>query len=300
MQVVKFDKVVIGNTIEAILYAFYHDCYLIPNNKEKPDHFRFLPVEIGEQIGLEDPLSLFNGSKEKTIGFFQRDLWKRLAFNMSIMGMVYPPTHLYSIRLEDSQVMITATSPHITTMEYNELFIFNEEGVQGLPAPKRKNKERYRVLDWLDIRKMEVHPLEYIKSDEEIMNEIFFYPSDRRDGFNPKFKDCCLISYIDADKIQEFEYSDTYIRIQAQNKFKEMGLKGSINGYDPKRKGGIRRNGVQISASVRDLIKISRNDYEDYDNVKFMKLTASEVVNGVRQKKVFGWDNPSGRPKIRF
>jgi len=300
MSVIKYDKVVIGNTIEAILYAFYHDCYLIPNNKEKPDHFSFLSIEIGEQIGLEVPLSLFNGSEETIIGFFQLDLWKRLAINMSIMGMIYPPTHLYSIRLENSQIKITATSPYITTIGYNELFIFNEEGIYGLPLPKAKNKEKYKTLDWLDIRKMEVHPFEYIKSEEPVMNEIFFYPSDRRDGFNPNFKDCCLISYIDADKIQEFEYSDTYIRIQAQNKFKELGLKGSINGYDPKRKGGIRRNGVQISASMRDLVKISRDDYEDYDNIKFMKLTAREVVNGIQQKKVFGGYNPSGRPKIRF
>ena len=300
MSVIKHDKVVIGNTIEALLYAFYHDCYLIPNNQDRPDHFKFISEQIGEQIGLEDPIRLFNGVEEVTLGFFELDLWKRLAINLSLVGKVYPPSHIGSIRLEEGRVRIIATSPYITTVKYNELFIFNEEGVQGLPAPKKKNKERLRILDWLDIRKTETHPLEYIKTDEEIMNEMFFYPSDRRDGFNPRFKDCCLISYIDADKLQEFEYSDTYIRIKAQDKFKEIGLKGNVHDRDPKRAFKKRRRIIQATTSIRDVVKMTRHHYEDYDDIRFMSATLNEVIDGVRQKKVFGWNSPSGRPKIRF
>lgn len=300
MSVIEYDKVVIGNTIEALLYALYHDCYLIPNNQDRPDHFKFISVKEGTELGLEDPIELFNGVEEITLGFFELDLWKRLAINMSLVGRVYPPSHISSIRLEENRIKIIATSPYITTVKYNELFIFNEEGIQGLPSPKKKNKERLRILDWLDIRRMESHPLEYFKTDGEIMNEMFFYPSDRRDGFSLRSKDCCLISYIDADKLQDFENSDTYIRIKAQNKFKDIGLKGNVIERNRKGTGKTGRRTIQIVANIRDIVKITRHCYEDYGNIKFISTTLGEVIDGARQKKIFGGDNPSGRPKIRF
>ena len=89
-HVYKYDRVVVGGTLEAVLYAFVHNLPIIYDSETIPRFFEFLDPDIDlsplliENTAID--LKTFSGSK--TIGLLKRDVWNRLVWNLSLSGNV--------------------------------------------------------------------------------------------------------------------------------------------------------------------------------------------------------------------
>lgn len=296
------DKVVIGITFEAILYSLLHNCFLIPNMKieEAISYFDFLSPATCEALGVDESFSL----PDKEFGYFKLEVARRLIFNLSLRGLIYPTAKVHSLRVEDNRINVRTKDSKLSKIDFKELLIFDERNLEGLTAPTSTSPKLFKVLDWMDVRSGLSHEHDYYKSDDDFINEIFFYPSDRIDGFNPERKDVCAISYLTFDQLNQFEFSDTYARFKIQKIMKSLGIRGARNGRSVENPKIYKHYALKVEASDREMFKCERDIYEDYDNVKFMHLTVDEIIDeeGIEgaEKPLCSRDRPGGRPKIRF
>jgi len=98
------------------------------------------------------------------------------------------------------------------------------------------------------------HEHKWIKSTTDFVNCILFYPSKRLDGHHPNKKDAAAISYIEENKLNDIEWSDSYARLKAISMMKEAGIK--VPAY-------------KIETSHREIIPLGKYIYPEVDSVEF-------------------------------
>jgi len=110
------------------------------------------------------------------------------------------------------------------------------------------------------------------------VDEIFLYPSDRIDGENFALKDAVAISYLSGDQLQEFEFSDTYVRFKTLKIFKGAGMKGAANGRCTKNPEKTKYYALKIETTRRERHKLERNLYEDTEKIKFNYQSLDDLL----------------------
>ncbi len=119
-------------------------------------------------------------------------------------------------------------------MAYEELIVFDDTNISGLSSILKDNKdEKTQVLDWFEINQGSNTPLDYIKTDDNFVKDIFLYKS-KRPKVKPGVKDLVAISYMTPNEAKyDYQNSDTYARFKILKTMKEAGVKGPKNGKNP-------------------------------------------------------------------
>ena len=169
MRTLTFDKdsIVVGGCIRALLYAFFHELPVVFTKPDPPFRFDPLPDCDVSKLGLE--------SRERT----QLEIWERLVFLLGMAGNL-PVVHDDN-KLRVSENTLTVTSGNTATkFNFNKLVIFDDKQVKGLPRVEREEKEKNRVIDWVNVRSGCSHDIPYLVDDKGLfVKEIIFYPTDR-------------------------------------------------------------------------------------------------------------------------
>ena len=232
-----FDKVVIGGNLNAFLYSYEHGIPLIINKLDSP--FFFQPEE--------------------------KKLWNGLYFLLSLAGLNILGDKTDTIRIGDNELTVTTNDFRVAKVQFTELIIFDDSFLFGLPIPL-KEENKFMVLDWMVAKPCAPHDKERISTDGNFVKDIYFYPTDRVDGNHTRIKDLVAVSYLTKEQLQDFDYSDTYVRFKTAKLLKENGLTGRKNGF---------HNGKQITYSLRlevkkrETIRVGMSLYKDVDNIKF-------------------------------
>ena len=92
--------------------------------------------------------------------------------------------------------------------------------------------DKYVCYDWIAFNRGGKHQVDYIKTQDDFVQEIWFYSSDRIDG-NTLVKDARAVSYLTQQELSDFNYSETMARFKVVNEMEERGMKGKFNGYGP-------------------------------------------------------------------
>ena len=92
--------------------------------------------------------------------------------------------------------------------------------------------KRYKVYDWINVRSCGKHDIEYLKTEDEFVSELFFYPSTRL-GAKQNDTDLLIISVLSENDLHNFDYSETITRIKAKNVMLDQGIRGPRNGKNP-------------------------------------------------------------------
>ena len=107
-HVYEVDELVIGNSLEAVSYAFLNHKTLILNDSHKLNFFDFFEPEADlQKYKLELGEYELKTSKEtKLVGPSKLEVWERLVFSLSLAGLL--PTHdlASSIRIEDKNISV--------------------------------------------------------------------------------------------------------------------------------------------------------------------------------------------------
>ena len=93
-------------------------------------------------------------------------------------------------------------------------------------------KQNYICYDWIAFNRGGKHDVDYIKLEDDFVNEVWFYPSDRIDGATP-VKDACVVSKIKKEDILDFDFSETMARFKLISEMETRGMKGVFNGLGP-------------------------------------------------------------------
>lgn len=233
----KYAKIVVGGTLNALLYSYNNGLPLIINNFCCP--YRFEPKK--------------------------KELWNKLYFLLSLSGLNLLGDKTENIRICNEELSITTNDSKVVKIKFNKLIIFDDDSIFGLPLPTEE-RNKFIVLDWMIAKPCAEHNKKHISTNDNFVKDVHFYPTDRIDGNHLNKKDLMVVSYLTKKQLQDFNYSDTYARFKTENLLKEKGITGRKNGF---------QNGKQIyyilklEAKKREIRKLEMNLYKDTKNLKF-------------------------------
>tara|TARA_R110002074_G_scaffold136780_2_gene281578 strand:+ start:51 stop:914 length:864 start_codon:yes stop_codon:yes gene_type:complete len=259
------DKIVIGASLEALLYAYSQELPVIYAEPRIP--FRFDEIKHKNLINLGIP-----GDKHHK----QAELWARLNFFLGLSGLVPLGPNALNMRVSERQLSVTTKNSRNIKFNFNQLVVFNDEKISGLPQIKKETRGKSRVVDWINVRSGCSHNLLRLQSDGEFVKEIIFYPTDRSDNRN--LKDLVAISYLTDEEINDFSYSDTMAKFKVIEMMKEAGIRGARNGRDVNNPERYKYYAVKVEPAERTIYRDIKKDYEQDDRFEFRNNTVEELL----------------------
>ena len=281
-----YDKVVIGSSLEALTYAFLNNLPVIHTKICKP-HFleRFKDDQNLSMFEIDNKqITLKTNNKAIPVGIKKIFLWEKLYFNLSLSGLIPLESKCVSIRLSDNIIRASTSKARLAKIKFNQLIIFDDHCFTGLGSYKIKEKT-YEVYDWFKVRSGMKHEYDIIDGDNNFVNKIYFYQSDRVDGNHP-FKDAISYSILTKEQLNDFEYSDINARFKTLYLMKKQGIKGTRNGRDSLNKDKYKYYAVKIENVKREVIE-SKNIYENKNNLFFIYDDFHDIINKNNAKQSY-------------
>ena len=206
------DRLVIGDSVESIAYAFLTDSYFIPTLSFGPIFYRQMDHR-------------FLAHKRQDIS------WSRMQTIMALSGKLLNYENISSIKIVDNNAKIS-TKDGIYKYDFNLCIIFDTTKIQLENEILKSLPKIYTVYDDFKISNLgKKHP--YIKpkiSEDTLASKIYFYTSDRVDGAN-YVTDCVCESILNREQINDFNYSDTMTRFAVKRYLESIGIEGTFMNF---------------------------------------------------------------------
>ena len=275
----RYDKIVIGSSLEAVLFAFNNELPIFFTEREEPFRFDHFSPEIDLSYLKIEPvtraLSTFNG--DKIVGVPKRVLWERLLFVLSLTTRI-PVAHLCTSMRYDGQIL-TCTSEYskLAEVKFDECYYFGDDNCTQLLTEKMVDSKQYICYDWVAFNSGGKHEIDLINTEDDFVKEIWYYSSDRIDG-RTKVKDACAVSHLSEEDFANFDFSETMARFKVVHEMEERGMKGVFNGYCPKY-GNPKYYKFKTSTIGRTKTKNYIQEYEEADNIIIPKVSLDELMD---------------------
>lgn len=273
----EFDELVIGTGLNAVLYSFLNQKPLVINSIEKPLFFEFFPsgFDLSKLNLYPDEYSLKGLKKNMKVGASKLDVWERLVFCLSLSGLLPVHCPAAEVRIDDDYITVSTQDFKVRKLKYKKLRVFSDINVSGLPDSS-SHIEKYKVIDWMDVRSGMLHPYDYINNGGFFVKEIYFYPSDRIDG-NTNKKDLVVVSELEKKYIDDFDFSSTMAKFKTIKTMKKAGIKGARNGRDTNNPEKYKYYAVKVEPTKREIRKLYFPRYKDEENLTFDRRTEEEI-----------------------
>ena len=252
----KKDKVVIGGTLAAAVYAKNNNATLLFVEPKK--YFAFDKIS-------RDVFSYRAGTNKN-------EVLNMLIFELSLAGNLPFADKINSVRVlaEKNMLKVFIENSRAINLSYSELMIFDEEKTTGLPNISKPRISGYKVYDWFIARSGACHTHERLRDDENNLAKIIhFYKSSRPFRKDRVLKDLVVESSLTKEQLKDFDFSDTMVRIKALKMMKKAGIKGKRNGRDSKNPERYRYYAIKLELEKRELFPIETLRVEKVGNVTF-------------------------------
>ena len=251
-EVRKIVDLVYGGTLEALEFAYRNGYHIFYETLEKPFHL--------------------DKTKE---GMVKKDVLENYSFLLSCSGLNLNCYVNEDYRLSDNKITISG-NPWIIEYHFDNLHNF---------ADKRDKKKLYKVVDYINIRSCGTHDIRELRTEDNFVKEIYFYPSKRTNSsknfslmthtFEKVVKDAYVVSYLTGKQIEEEEYSGIYSRLRLKEIMKEVGIKGKKSGT---RNGKPKYGSIKLEFDRREINEIEENN-RNYYYSKSNNLYLTKVYN---------------------
>ena len=255
----KYENIVIGSSLEAVYYSYMNDCHLIINSLRRP--FEFDPLEVESSFGLADLET-------------KLEAWSQIVLEQSIDGFCPFGPSVESVRVEGNTLKVVPESGTIISVEFDNCYIFDDENVTFSNEILQERPDKYRVLDWMNVRTGTTHGYDEIETKDLFIKKIYFYKSRRIDGQHNK-KDLVAESILTKEQLSEFDFSETMAKFKIQDVMGKYGIRGSRSGVS--KNGKLVYYNVKIEPDYRYVEPIGKRKYKDSENVKFLDLSLEEI-----------------------
>lgn len=240
----KFNKIVIGGTYEAVSYGHTYDLPIVVINRADPPKFE-------EELLTE---------------------YKQKLFCLSVNGRVLA-VNPSTARITDEGIRIVTSDSQVIVVEFEKAHIFDESRLDGLGEPRCRIQKLYQIVDWFDVKSGMCHEHDKIfDTSSNLASEIVFYPTERVDG-NHDLKDLAAISYLKEEELEQFDYSPTVVKFKVLDMMKKMGIRGKRNGKNPlypeKSSVPYKYYALKIEPMRREKLLITRDKYNNTEKLIF-------------------------------
>lgn len=267
-MLIKFDKVVVGDSLEALVYAFKHSYPIITKNVD------FLPVEYLPANLDYETLPIYQRNYEfptrngeiLTFGPRKENLWVNIVTLMNLKGLVVAGTRIQEIRVlpEQKNVRIVTEQDFIIKVSYNKLYLFDGETIQGLDHKiidkvvdsKIKVVDKLRVTDGGTLfSKLCL----YEKLEDEFINEIWVHRHATR---ALKGTTLYVTSYLTKEEMDDVDNSLTIVSILMRDHLRKANKRSPV-----------------IYGDKRFVKKHVKYTYEPIPDVEIMSDKLEDLVN---------------------
>ena len=292
----RFEEIVIGSSLRALLFAASKEIPVFFSKPERPITFEHFDLSVdlsswklhNESVAWTTPEGIHETGQNKIA------LWEHLIFVLGLKGLVPFSNLCESMRLDNNVLTGYSEYAKLRSVEFDRCYYFDEHATYNL-LPFENKLKTYHVYDDFSFIRGGKHHLDLIESDDPFCNKIWFYPTPRIDGRSP-VKDACVLSILSDDQIDDFDFSETIVRLTTIEKMKNLGLRGPRNGYQYD--GSIRYRSFKVEALNRKKFLDSPPLWMETDTIKVPKIQEEVLVQELptiaeKHKRILGylWQN---------
>tara|TARA_R100000406_G_scaffold72665_1_gene52979 strand:+ start:804 stop:1715 length:912 start_codon:yes stop_codon:yes gene_type:complete len=282
------EELVVGATLSALLYSYYTGyplVYLEPSIPFRFDYFEPY-FDLDKIVEQPEPREFITLDLKKKVGLPKRDMWERLYFILSLSGKIPYADKVKSVRIEEDINIITRKR---NTFNCESVRIFDDKQVQGLSQKISGEEKTFNVYDWINVHSGTTHGLDFIGNiSGSVIREVIFYPSDRIDGNHNK-KDIVCVSSMTEEQLNDYRFSDTYVRFKVESLMKEVGIRGARNGRDQLNPEKYKYYALKLESAEREIRDVGLNSETDDDRVVLDSRTPEEIIKKYRGTKPKGY-----------
>lgn len=226
-------KIITGGSLESLFYAYITETPIVLTQP-------YVPFEL-EQADFGDVFEMI-GYDSNTLPT-KLQIWDRLAFVLSMAGLIMMPNNVRNVRHEPGQIVFALKDNSRFIIAYERKISFDQH-IEG-------NVVTY---DWFDIKSGSKLELNEINDPEnDLVSKIIFYDSVRKGNSGKGRKDLVAVSEIATKDLLTYEKSENYVRLKTVQMMKDQGLRGRPNGYN--KFGKPLHYAIDIEHTHREIIK---------------------------------------------
>ena len=283
----QYNKIALGCSLSSALYCFYNQIPMIYVERRKVHPFEFFEPNTDLSLLKIEPLRYDLKMSDEEVAVFgpsKRQVYEKIMVLLSLSGLVPFSNLAKSVHIEKKNLKIITERNRIYEVAYEELIVFDDTNISGLSSILRDNKdEKTQVLDWFEINQGSNTPLDYIKTDDNFVKDIFLYKSKRPD-VTPGVKDLVAISYMTPNEAKyDYQNSDTYARFKILKTMKEAGIKGQKNGKNPnypdRSSEPFKWLLPKITFVSREIAPLPMSKYRNTKKIKFCYDTPEQIMS---------------------
>lgn len=267
----KYDNIIIGSTLEAMMYSYMTNYPIFFAGLRRPKEFEYLGPALPFHL-LKSEIKLIrstNGSFE--VGERKDIFWDNLMMCLSYAGLV-PITQEVSIRYDGEFVRIVKDN-RLIKIKPKTIHLFDDLGVEGL-MPPTKTRGKFFSYEWMVFNSLYPHEYDLILSEESPIQQLWFIdPRDKK-----RLKDGCIVSHFDSLQQMHEELTQFALIFKLKDIFKKYGIKGKANGVYHMDKSVQRYKQVRYTI-VDNEVTAPKNIYESIDNIIFHDYSIESLVD---------------------
>ena len=271
-----YEQIVVGSSLRAVLFAALNDFPVFFTKPEKPFEFDYFDPSIDlSSWGLHNELQLLttpNG--EKKTGQNKIALWEHVFFVLGLKGLTPFSDFCSSLRIDDNTLTGYSEYAKLRSVDFGVCHYFDDHATYNL-LPSENTPKTYNVYDRFAFIRGGKHHFDLIEDKDHFCNKIWFYPSPRLDG-ETLIKDACVLSILSDDQIDDFDFSETLVRLTTLQKMKDLGLRGPKNGKQAD--GSQRYRSFKAQAINRTKFLISPPLWLETDTIKVPQIAEADLV----------------------
>ena len=282
-MIFEYENIVIGSSFSAVLYAFVNKYPIFFAEERRPFRFDYLNPEIDLSC-LKIPLeakTLTTFDEMKVVGHSKELLWEKLLFLMAVEGRSPLSNLCGTIRYDGNSVVCSNEYSKIMEFKFNECHYFGDEKTTGIVQQNKLDEDTYICYDYIGFNKGGKHEIDYIKTSDNFVGEIWFYPSDRIDGNTP-VRDACAVSILTESQRKSFDYSQTMARFKVTHEMESRGMKGAIAGGKTTA-GNPRYYKFRTTSLYRETDKRRCDVTPESDNIKMPEINEEDLLKSLPQ-----------------
>jgi len=246
-----FEELVLGGSLTALLYAYKKNLPILIDIAHVP----FVLEEVPPHWDLSF-IGFKRGAEIK-----KSQVWDRVSFLLAMSGLVLFPNNIQSFRMEENKIQIIGIDNKKMIVHYNKLTEFD-----------RDSKDYLMVYDWFAVSSGTRHEWEVIPNPDEDLCHMLLFHRSTRPRTRKDVKDVCAVSKVPRVNVKDLEWSEGYTRIKTLQMMKQVGIRGTANGYN--KKGKTLHYAIAIEHMYREVFE--------------------EVNNTTQVEEILSWEDKKG------
>jgi hypothetical protein len=261
-HVYNFDSIVVGSTIESILYAMYRGHPLLYKEEAQPSLLEYINTsDIDLNFIKNIKTKKMTGVSEQYCFYDGQRLKKFLLLMYSLAGKVPFAGKIKNIKLaNESNISLITTTARKINIGFNNMYVCPNNFCMGFEIKQKCDKNI--VLDTFFVE-CDRQDINFISGDDLFPQKMFFEGTTLY----------CL-SEMTEEQLRDFSFSNVSLKYKLENILLNKNI-----GYTKKRKS------YKIDFIRRQVFKNTYNEFKDRNNIKFINKNLKELCHLISKKE---------------